>query len=205
MKKRKKEKSRFNKNVKFNQIVFSFSKIIIWLCILYNIVFVIQNTIYKKDYLKIFNIIVFVQKDKSMQGEISKNSIIVMKKIDIDCIAENMIIGYNWEDSIKVSKVIQIDIENGKKELITKDSENYYPNIEKISDSYITWKLIKSIRGFGWILKILQSKIITFFIFIFLIIKFLFNIDKYSKQGLRETKLYYSLHNDREIDKKKLD
>lgn len=193
MRKRKKIKSRFSSNIKYNKILFLICKIIIWLCILYNVVFMFQTTILKRNYFKIFNIAVFSLDNNSMEGELCKNSLIIMKKTKFDDIKEGSIVGYDTNKGIRISKVIEISIKDGKKELITKDEKNYYPNIEKIASSNTIWRLVSSVKVLGIFLKILQSKVITFFVFVTLILKFIFNIHKYSNQKLRQVKLYYTL------------
>lgn len=192
MRKRKKIKSRFSSNIKYNKILFLIIKIIIWLFIIYNAVFMFQTTILKRNYFKIFNLAVFSLDNNSMEDELCKNSLIIMKKIKFDDIKEGSIVGYDTNKGIRISKVIEISIKDGKKELITKDEKNYYPNIEKIDNSNTIWMLAGSVKVLGIFLKILQSKVITFFVFVILILKFIFNIHKYSNQKLRKIKLYYT-------------
>ena len=184
MKKKRKLKIKYLSNAKIKSIFLKIMYVVISICILYNIVFVINTTITKKNYLSIFGISIFSMEDNIMKPDISKNELIVTKNVRQEELKVNDIIAYRVNDCIRINKIISINSNDGKIVYGTKSNQNYYPDIEKISQKQIIGKMIVHISGLGFLVNLLQSKIFTLLAMIVLILKVFYN--KYAYQRLKE-------------------
>lgn len=162
--------------------------IIISIFILYNIVYLINTTITKKDYLSILGISIFSMENNAMKPDIAKNDLVITKVCKETELKEDDIISYQINNSIRINKIFNIKSDNGKITYITKSINNYYPDIEEISKSQIIGKVTFNIHGLGILVKILQSKIITFFAVVILILRFLYNRYVYQQNKQRKRK-----------------
>ena len=147
LKKKRKLKIKFLSNVKIKSIFLKILYVVISICILYNIVFVINTTITKKNYLSIFGISILTMEDNIMKPDISKNELIVTKNVRQEELKVNDIIAYRVNDCIRINKIISINSNDGKIVYGTKSNQNYYPDIEKISQKQIIGKMIVHISG----------------------------------------------------------
>lgn len=165
--------------------------LIIGLCILYNIIFLINTTISEEDYFKVFGISLFNMTNDLMQGDINKNDLVVVKEVNEKEIQEGDIIAYKVNGKIRINKII-----NKQEQYTTKSNKNYYPDIEKISSYQVIGEVVVCMPFIGLVIEILHSKVTTIFIFIFLIFYFLYNKNMYIKikKRARKKKRY-----DREI------
>lgn len=176
--KRKKELKM--KKEKIINLIKKFFWIFILLCIIYNIIFVIYTTISKKEYMQLFGITMLCMKTDAMQNDIEKNDLIIIKKIDAQELKKEDIIAYQINEKIRVNKII----DNQNNEFKTKSNKNYNPDIEKINDEQIIGKKVFSIPHLGMVLRMLQSKIITVIMLLFLIINLVYN--KYIQEKKKE-------------------
>lgn len=156
--------------------------------ILYNIIYLINTTITKKHYLSIWGISIFSMENNAMKPDIAKNNLIITKACKESEIKENDIIAYQINNSIRINKIINIKSDNGKVTYITKSSSNYYPDIEEVFKNQIIGKVTFNIWGIGLLINILQSKIITFFALIVLILRFSYNRYVYQQNKQRKRK-----------------
>jgi hypothetical protein len=173
---KKKKQTKFIKNLSFKKIVYKILKILILLVVIYNTFFLVNNAIYKNEYIKYLKINILCMKTDSMKDDINKWSLVVIKKVNEDNLKNNDIIAYEINGDIKISKLINQYInDDGKKVYIAKANLNYYPDNKEILYNQIIGKKICSIAGIGIFIKIIQSKIVSFIIFIILILIF-FNV-----------------------------
>lgn len=172
--------------LKSKKILLKIIYLLVVFMILYNIVFLINTTITKKEYLKIFGISFFSMNTDSMKKEINKNDLIITKEVNGNELKIDDIVAYRLNGAIRINKIINIyfDDDSGKKCYITKSNSNYYPDIEKINDRQIIGKKILNIPILGFFLKIIQSKITS--LFVILILCFAFSFNKYAYQMQKE-------------------
>lgn len=145
--------------------------IIIGMCILYNIIFSINTTISQNDYFKLFGISFFGMKTDLMQDDINKNDFIIVKEVDENELQEGDIIAYQVNGKTRINKIFKTQ----QGEYTTKSNKNYYPDIEKISYNQIIGKKVAIVPFLGIVLSILQSKITTALVLVFLCLYFLRN------------------------------
>lgn len=143
---------------------------IIMICCTYNIIFVLYTTISQNEYLELFGISFFNMKTDLMSEDIEKNSLVIVKKVKGQNLKKGDIIAYQINGKVRINKIV-----NDQKGYTTKSNKNYYPDIEKITTEQIIGKTEITIYGLGFIAIILQSKIITGIIFVYLILKLLYD------------------------------
>ena len=158
------------------------------ICILYNLIFFINTTILKNDYLKIFGISFFNMKNDLMQEDINKNDLVIVKEVSEKDLQEGDIIAYTINENTRINKII-----NKKDCYTTKSNKNYYPDIEKITYNQIIGKVVMCVPFFGIVIGILQSLITSIFVFVFLILKFWYNRYIYikAKERARKKKKFF--------------
>lgn len=157
--------------------------IIITICVLYNIIFLINTTISEKDYFKLFGISLFNMQTNLMENDISKNDLVIVKEVQEQYLQKGDIIAYNVNGKIRINKII-----NEKQGYITKSNGNYQPDIEKVDFNNIIGKKINNIPILGFIIGILQSKITSMIILITLIFVYFYNKNLYTKKKERVRK-----------------
>ena len=171
MKKIKKEKIKFEQKVKFKKILFTGLYIVIIVCILYNIFFLINTSISQKNFLKVFGISFFSMKTDLMENDINKNDLVIVKEVEDYELQIEEIIAYQVNNRIRINKIVNKE----DSYIITKSNKNYYPDIEQIETEQIIGKKIVNIPFLGILLNILQSKITSIFILMYLIYIFWHN------------------------------
>lgn len=184
-KKRKELKMKKEKTIKgIRQLIKKIFNSIIILCIIYNIIFVMYKTISQKEYLQIFGISAFCMETEAMQGNIEKNELVIVKKTDIQKLQSGDIIAYKINGKIRINKIVS----KQDNEFTTKSNKNYNPDIEKVCKEQIVGKKVFVIPVLGLILKMLQSRITTLIILLFLIFKLLHNNYIQNKKRIRARK-----------------
>ncbi len=184
MKKIKKGKIKFLQKVKFKKVIISFIYVIIMICILYNILFLINTSISKKEYFKLYGFSFFCMKTNLMEQDISKNDLIIIKEADSEDLQNNDIIAYDINGRVRINKIVYYE----QNQYTTKSNKNYYPDIETITASQIVGKKIANIPFLGVILELLQSKTVSIFTLVFLIFTFWYNRYMYLRRNERNKK-----------------
>ena len=184
MKKIKKGKIKFLQKVKFKKVIISFIYVIIMICILYNILFLINTSISKKEYFKLYGFSFFCMKTNLMEQDISKNDLIIIKEADSEDLKNNDIIAYDINGKVRINKIVYYE----QNQYTTKSNKNYYPDIETITASQIVGKKIANIPFLGVILELLQSKTVSIFTLVFLIFTFWYNRYMYLRRNERNKK-----------------
>lgn len=177
----KKEKIKFIQNIKFKRIISVFIYVIIWICVLYNIIFLINTSITKNDYFKLFGISFFCMKNNLMEDDISKNDLVIVKEVKDKDLQNGDIIAYEVNGQIRINKIM--DIKNNI--YSTKSNKNYQPDFEKITINQIVGGKVMNIPFLGLVIEILQSKLTSIFIFLFLCFNFYYNKYMYTKKKQR--------------------
>jgi len=140
------------------------------LSLAYNIIFLLNTTITQKDYMKLFGITLFNMESDLMEEEVSKNDLVIVKSVSEKNLQEGDIIAYTVNGQTRINKII-----NARNGYTTKSNQNYHPDIEKISYEQIIGEKVVNIPFHGIFIKILQSKVTSSFIFMFLIFTFIYN------------------------------
>lgn len=182
-KKDKKVKIKFEQKRKLKKIMIAIISFIITICVLYNVLFLINTTISQKDYFHVFGISFFSVKTDLMENDLYKNNFVIVKEVTDSDLQVGDIIAYEVNNQVRINKIV--DEKDG---YITKSNKNYYPDIEKITIDQIVGKEVVSIPFLGILLDILQSKIFSFFVLLFLIFVFWYNKYTHAKRKERERK-----------------
>lgn len=183
MKKKKDRKVKFEQNLKFKRIMIAIISFIITICVLYNVLFLINTTISKKDYFHVFGISFFSMNSDLMENDLHKNDFVIVKEVPNSELQVGDIIAYEVNDQIRINKIV-----DKKDRFTTKFNQNYYPDIETITINEIIGKEVVSIPFLGILLEILQSKIFSVFVLLFLIFVFWYNQYTHTKRKERERK-----------------
>ncbi len=183
MKKKKDRKIEFEQKRKLKKIMIAIISFIITICVLYNVLFLINTTISQKDYFHVFGISFFSVKTDLMENDLYKNNFVIVKEVTDSDLQVGDIIAYEVNNQVRINKIV--DEKDG---YITKSNKNYYPDIEKITINQIVGKEVVSIPFLGILLDILQSKIFSFFVLLFLIFVFWYNKYTHAKRKERERK-----------------
>ena len=154
-----------------------------FLCVTYNIIFLLSTTITQNDYIKLFGITFLNMESELMEDELSKNDFVMLKAVKENELQEGDIIAYTVNGQTRINKII--NIKNG---YLTKSNKNYYPDIEKIQVENIIGEKVVNIPSLGILLEIMQSKIASVIIFVFLTCGFIINMYKNQKREERSRK-----------------
>ena len=193
--KKKENRINFFKKVKSKKIIFKIGYIFLECCILLNLLFLVNMTIKEKEYFNLFGISLFSMETNLMKPEISKNSLIIAKAYQNNAVEVKDNIAYIVNGKVRINKVVKIESIDGKIVYHTKSNSNYYIDSETISKNEIIGKVINHTPVLGILLKILQSKITTICICIFLVIKFLYNQKVYKNKMRRKVQRYHKMKN----------
>lgn len=193
MKKKEEENVKFLKNLKYKKKIYKILTIILILLILYNMICLINKAFFEKNYVNIFGINLFSIDTDSMKDELNKNGLIITKKTNNQDLKIDDIITYEINDQIRTNKIINkfYDEERGEEVYITKSNLNYYPDIEKISESQIIGKKIVYIPLMGWTIKFIRSWIFSVISILVLFIMMLQNKAKMRRKKHRKKSKKY--------------
>ena len=183
MKKKKDRKIKFEQKRKLKKIMIAIISFIITICALYNVLFLINTTISQKDYFHVFDISFFSVKTDLMENDLHKNDFVIVKEVPNGALQVGDIIAYEVNDQIRINKIV--DKKDG---YTTKFNQNYYPDIEKITITEVIGKEIVNIPFLGIVLDMLQSKVFSVFVLLFLIFVFGYNKYTHTKRKERERK-----------------
>lgn len=190
MKKKKDRKIKFEQKRKLKKIMIAIISFIITICVLYNVLFLINTTISQKDYFHVFGISFFSVKTDLMENDLHKNDFVIVKEVPNGELQVGDIIAYEVNNQVRINKIV--DEKDG---YITKSNKNYYPDIETITINQILGKKVVSIPFLGILLYLLQSKIFSVFVLLFLIFVFWYNKYTHTKRKERERKKKKSENN----------
>ena len=178
MSKKEEIEIKFLRKVFLKKIIIKILYIFIILCVIYNIIFLVNTIIKKTDYFNLLGISLFSMETNLMEPEITKNSLVITREYNsYDEIEINDNIAYIVNGKIRINKVLDIENEAGSGKIVykTKSNNNYFIDKEKITSNQVIGKVISNIPVLGILLKILQSRITTIFIIILLVIKIIYN------------------------------
>ncbi len=182
MSKKKETKIKFLKKTRNKQIIIKALYIFLILCVILNIIFLINSMIRKIDYFNLMGISLFSMKTNSMREEIPKNSLIITKEYkNTENIKINDNIAYIVNGKIRINKIVSNEVIDGKIVYYTKSNNNYTMDGEGIYKNQIIGKVKKVVPLLGILFNILKSNITTILIIFFLVVKYIFNKKKYER------------------------
>lgn len=112
----------------------------------------------------------FIVLSGSMETEIYKGDLVIVKNVDANTLKEKDIIAFRDKDDYVVThRIVEIKTNNGTKEFITKGDNNNSNDGGTVSLDKVEGKYISKISGFGNVLLVMQ-KPITLIITLILII-----------------------------------
>lgn len=150
-------------------------------CFLYNVMFSIHTTITKNEYFQLFGISFFKMNDDLMQDDINSGDLVIVREAKAQNLQEGDIIAYTVNGKTRINKIFKVK----QDEYITKSNKNYNPDIEKITYDDVIGKMLGCVSSIGFIISILQSKITTGCILVFLILRLLCNKYLFAKKQER--------------------
>ena len=157
------KKNNINIKVLLKKIIFKILYFLITICILYNVVFLLNTTISKKEYLSLFGITLLPVESNSMKNEINKNDLVIINrnKLIESELKEKDTIVYERNNQVRITKIHIIKTTNGNTQYITKAINNYYFDNEPVTFEQIMGKVLFSIPKVGypsvWLSEFLHS------------------------------------------------
>lgn len=190
MNKKKETRIKFLKKARNKEIITKLIYSILTLFVILNVIFLVNTTIKKSEYFNLMGISLFSMESDLMGDEIPKNSLVVTREYKSnDNIDVNDNIAYVVNGKVRINKVVNTGVIDGKVIYRTKSNNNYFSDIEEVSKNEVIGEVIGIVPIFGILLKILQSKITTVIIIIILIMKFIYNKNAYKRRIKRKKTL----------------
>lgn len=113
----------------------------------------------------------FIVLSGSMETEIYKGDLAIVKKINPDELKENDIIAFRDDDNYVVThRIVEIVTTNGKKEFVTKGDNNNIEDDGTVSLDKVEGKYINKISGFGNVLLVMQKPLTLVIILVIIIV-----------------------------------
>lgn len=191
--KRIKKRIKFFQNIKYEKIIFRLIYAVLVICILCNIIFLLNTTITKNDYFSFSGISLFSMETDLMEPEISKNSLVITDRYDRskgEEIETGDNIAYRVNGKIRINKVFGEKLIDGNIEYQTKSNQNYNLDIETIEEGQVIGKVKTVIPGFGTVYNVIKSVGFSIFILVLLVIVFILNRQIYKERRRRKVRMY---------------
>ena len=191
--KRIKKRIKFFQNIKYEKIIFRLIYAVLVICILCNIIFLLNTTITKNDYFSFAGISLFSMETDLMEPEISKNSLVITDRYDSskgEEIETGDNIAYRVNGKIRINKVFGEKLIDGNIEYQTKSNQNYNLDIETIEEGQVIGKVKTVIPGFGTVYNVIKSVGFSIFILVLLVIVFILNRQIYKERRRRKVRMY---------------
>ena len=173
--------------------------IIIIPIIIVNITLLIKSYFNPNEIPDIFGFKTFVIVSKSMEPTISVGDTIVVKEVNPEDLNLGDIISFRDGDSINTHRITEIVSDSGKKKFRTKGDNNKNIDKELVTASKIEGKYQLRIKGFGKVIKVLNSKVTLVILLAFLILILIYQV-RISKRKLKRKEKRYE-HNKKKYKK----
>ena len=192
-----------SKNKKLKKIIYKILYVFCIILILYNVLYIINNTINKQKYINLGNTLyITTEKEDSMKRKkndtneqtfVNKNDLVFVWKCKANDIQINDIIGYDINSEITFHRVVNIEEDNDITYYETKADNYMYNDIERKTLNQVNGKILFRIPLIGVVFRLFENKIMTIFIIIVLLLKFSFNnyrneINRYRNERHKEIK-----------------
>lgn len=177
----KKRKNRMN-NVK--KILY-----VILIILIYNIILVGISYISRQDFNGIFGYKAYNITTNSMEPNINKGDIILIKKPKKEeKIKIGDLISFKNDGQIITHRIVDISDTNGVKRYITKGDNNNVPDLQKISFEQIEGVEILRIPYLGQIVSAMENQVILLIIILLILIIYLYSLNTKEKSEIRRAK-----------------
>ena len=164
--------------------------IIIIPIIIVNITLLIKSYFNPNEISDIFGFKTFVIVSKSMEPTIMTGDAIVVKEVNPEDLKVGDIISFRDGNSINTHRIVEIVSDNGKKRFRTKGDNNKNVDKELVTTSKVEGTYQLRIKGFGKIIKILNSKITLVILLTFLILILIYEVRISKRKLARKEKRY---------------
>ena len=164
--------------------------IIIIPIIIVNITLLIKSYFNPNEISDILGFKTFVIVSKSMEPTIMTGDAIVVKEVNPEDLKVGDIISFRDGDSINTHRIVEIVSDNGKKRFRTKGDNNKNVDKELVTTSKVEGTYQLRIKGFGKIIKILNSKITLVILLTFLILILIYEVRISKRKLARKEKRY---------------
>jgi len=130
----------------------------------YNLVYVV-GTSFGNNEFSFFSFKTFVMADKSMVPALKLNDVVITKNCKASDLAEGDIIAFDLNGSAAIGRIAMINSEG----YIIKGDNNFYFYEKEVSISQVKGKEVKVLTKMGILFYIIQSKITTVIIMLWLV------------------------------------
>ena len=131
--------------------------ILIFLAIICISVFV-QTKTHPDKIPSIFGYKPFIVLSGSMESELYKGDLAIVKNVDANTLKEKDIIAFRDADNYVVThRIVEIKTNNGSKQIITKGDNNNHEDSGTVSSDRVEGKYVYKISGFGNVLLLMQK------------------------------------------------
>ena len=164
--------------------------IIIIPIIIVNITLLIKSYFNPNEISDIFGFKTFVIVSKSMEPTIMTGDAIVVKEVNPEDLKVGDIISFRDGNSINTHRIVEIVSDNGKKRFRTKGDNNKNLDKELVTTSKVEGTYQLRIKGFGKVIKILNSKVTLVILLAFLILILIYEVRISKRKLARKEKRY---------------
>ena len=158
------------------KLLYAFAMILV----LYNLLYFVNTTITRNEYLNVFGISIMAKKD-----------ILITRSIkNMSEIHEDDYIAYKWNGSIKTGSIVNQyqNFETLETNYTIRPEKSIIPDYGKLTVKQVIGKRIKLIKNMGFLVRFLQSKFMTFLSILFLIGNVYYNHYMYKMKVRRNLK-----------------
>lgn len=164
--------------------------IIIIPIIIVNITLLIKSYFNPNEIPDILGFKTFVIVSKSMEPTIMTGDAIVVKEVNPEDLKVGDIISFRDGNSINTHRIVEIVSDNGKKRFRTKGDNNKNVDKELVTTSKVEGTYQLRIKGFGKVIKILNSKVTLVILLAFLILILIYEVRISKRKLARKEKRY---------------
>ena len=176
-------KRRKDINNRIKKLVFIFLVII-----LYNIVLLYMSYIDKFDTPSFYIYKAYLISTESMEPEIKKGDVIIIKKVDEEQLRVNDIITFKTDEEVITHRIVQINDDGMEKTYVTKGDNNNVEDPEVLTYEEIEGKQIIKIPGLGKIIAGIKNGIVIILVILIGLIMYLNRIEMREKSEARREK-----------------
>lgn len=162
---------------------------VILIILIYNIILVGISYISRQDFNGIFGYKAYNITTNSMEPNINKGDIILIKKPKKEeKIKIGDVISFKNDGQIITHRIVDISDTNGVKRYITKGDNNNVPDLQKISFEQIEGVEILRIPYLGQIVSAMENQVILLIIILLILIIYLYSLNTKEKSEIRRAK-----------------
>lgn len=162
-----------SKKIICRKIISIITKIILILIVLYNLIFVLAHEYDKEFNFKWFGKSIRIVESDSMEPEIKNKAAVILEQTNN--LETGDIITFFQDNKYKTRRIVKVNDNGINKGYITKGDNYFFYDDTEIEDKQIEGKVVKVLKGIGFIIRILRSKGLMIFNGIVLILIIIYN------------------------------